>query len=163
VVRHHLEAFRATNTGRLVQLALGADLADHGKPCFNLTAEDLGIGPGACLLYPLGAKARAWAGGRPDLLVVPDGTWQQVRRLIRRVPGLRDLPRLELPASPDPPRCIRRRPAEGRCSTIEAVAQALAAWEDPAVPAALLRLYDRLGARMDEARGPRTQRSPGSR
>ncbi|MFH1463141.1 MAG: DTW domain-containing protein [Pseudomonadota bacterium] len=154
VVRHCIEAFRATNTGRLVRLALeGADLVDHGRPSHLLTAEDLAIPAGACLLFPAEEDAPVWPGGRPALLVVPDGTWPQARRMVRRVPGLADLPRLALPPGPEPERRIRRSPREGARSTLEAVAHALALWEEPGVAEALLRLYDRLGVRMDEAKG----------
>jgi DTW domain-containing protein YfiP len=156
VVRHCIEAFRTTNTGRLVCLALaGADLVDHGRPEFSLKEDDLAIPPGACLLFPAEGGAPLWTGGCPTLLVVPDGTWPQARRMVRRVPGLATLPRLSLPPAPEDARPIRRRPRVGARSTLEAVAGALALWEDPEVPAALLRLYERLGRRMDEARGPR--------
>jgi DTW domain-containing protein YfiP len=156
VVRHCLEAFRATNTGRLVHLALrGADLVDHGRPEFPLTEADLASPPGACLLFPAEEGTPNWTGERPSLLVVPDGTWPQARRMVRRVPGLAALPRLALPPAPAPARRIRRSPRQGARSTLEAVAHALALWEAPEVPAALLGLYDRLGVRMDEARGPR--------
>jgi DTW domain-containing protein YfiP len=154
VVRHKNECWRATNTGRLVQLAIeGSTLVDHGHKDFRIQREDLPLGPRACLLYPhQDDGAPRWDGGRPDVLIVPDGTWSQVRRMVRRVPGLAQLPRLELPPGPQPPRRIRKAPHPGARSTIEAVAAALALWEPPPTAQRLLTLYDVLARRMDEAR-----------
>jgi len=155
VVRHWFESHRLTNTGRLVQLALeGAELADHGRKDFRLSAEALGLLPDSCLLFPAGDRgAPVWTGGRPGLLVVPDGSWAQARRMVKRLPGLAKLPRLELPPGPEPTRRIRRSPFPGGRSTLEAVADALALWEEPEVPKALRKLYDLLATRADEASG----------
>jgi DTW domain-containing protein len=154
VVRHKSERWRTTNTGRLVALALeGSELMDHGLADHRLEATDLPSGPGVCLLYPRQADdAPLWTGGRPDTLVVPDGSWAQARRMIRRLPGLAALPRLDLPPIPPPARRIRKSPTPAARSTIEAVAAALALWEPPEMGQALLDLYDRLAERMDEAR-----------
>lgn len=159
VVRHWLEAWRTTNTGRLVALALeDASIIDHGKKGHRLEPDDLPSGPGTCLLYPQqGDAAPSWTGTKPSVLVVPDGSWAQARRMVRRLPGLASMPRLDLPPAPPPARRIRRSPAPGARSTIEAVAGALALWEAPETPQALLDLYDLLAQRMDQARygGPR--------
>ena len=154
VVRHRSETWRTTNTGRLVALALeGAELMDHGYRDHRLEAEDLPSGPGVCLLYPhQGDGAPRWTGGCPERLVVPDGSWAQARRIVRRVPGLAQLPRLELPPAPPPARRIRKSPTPAARSTLEAVAAALGLWEPPEMTQALLALYDRLAERMDEAR-----------
>jgi DTW domain-containing protein YfiP len=156
VVRHWYESWRTTNTGRLVHLALeGSDLIDHGHKDYRLTPEDLPLPPRSCLLFPrLDDDAPAWAGGVPELLVVPDGSWSQARRMVRRVPGLAALPRLELPegAAPSPARRIRKSPRPAARSTLEAVAAALALWEPPATSEALLALYDLLAERIDQAR-----------
>jgi DTW domain-containing protein YfiP len=156
VVRHWYESWRTTNTGRLVHLALdGSDLLDHGHKDHRLEAADLPLGPRSCLLFPLqGDEAPRWTDGVPEVLIVPDGSWSQARRMVRRVPGLATLPRLELEggSAPTPARRIRRRPNPQACSTLEAVAAALARWEPDATSQALLALYDRLAERMDEAR-----------
>ena len=157
VLRHWYEGHRTTNTGRLVALALdGAQLIDHGMPGFRLDERDLSLPPDTCLLFPIeGSEAPPWSGGRPRCLLVPDGSWPQARHLVRRLPGLSALPRLELPPAPAASRRIRRSPFAGGRSTLEAVAAALAHWEPPETARALLELYDALGRRMDEARGPR--------
>mgnify|MGYP002639644892 CR=1 FL=1 len=164
VVRHWNESWRTTNTGRLVALALeGAELIDHGQKHYRLEAADLPAGPGTCLLYPAqGDDAPVWTGGRPSVLVVPDGTWSQARRMVRRLPGLAQLPRLDLQvdAVPLPARRIRRSPTVSARSTIEAVAGALALWEPPETAQALLDLYDLLARRMDQARYGIQDREP---
>ncbi len=157
VVRHWVESWRATNTGRLVHRAVeGTVLVDHGRPGFVLEQGDLPLVDGACLLFPeTDSAAPPWTGGCPELLVVVDGTWSQARRMVRRVPGLAQLPRLSLPPGAEPPRRIRRSPFPGARSTIEAVAAALSLWEPPETGRALLDLYEVLAQRMDLARGPR--------
>ncbi len=154
VLRHWYESWRTTNTGRLVALAIqGAELIDHGQKEHRLGPEDIPAGPGVCLLYPAqGDDAPVWTGGCPDVLVVPDGSWGQARRLVRRLPGLAALPRLDLPPGPPPKRRIRKSPTPAARSTIEAVSAALALWEPPETAQALLTLYDRLAERMEEAR-----------
>jgi DTW domain-containing protein YfiP len=155
VVRHWYESWRITNTGRLLALAIeGCQLVDHGHREYRIQPGEIPTPPGTCLLYPLqGDEAPRWSGGRPQRIIVPDGSWAQARRMVRRVPGLWALPRLELPPGPEPARRIRRSPnAAARC-TIEAVATALALWEPPETAAALSSLYDRLAERIDLARG----------
>ena len=152
VVRHRNESWRTTNTGRLVALALeGCEIMDHGHRDHRLEPGDVPTGPGVCLLYPRrDDDVPLWTGGRPEVLVVPDGTWSQARRIVRRVPGLATLPRLELPPAPPPVRRLRKSPSpEARC-TIEAVAAALGKWGPPEHERALLDLYDLLAKRMDK-------------
>ncbi len=65
----------------------------------------------------------------PITLVVVDGTWWQTRKVVRQNPVLAALPRYAfLPKSPGEYR-IRKEPAEGCVSTIEALAYVLGALE----------------------------------
>lgn len=68
-------------------------------------------------------------------LVVPDGTWGQTRRWMRRDHRLRGLTQLALPTGLPPSVYALRRatPGEGHLCTLEAVAHALAALGQPAV------------------------------
>ncbi|MBI3271541.1 MAG: DTW domain-containing protein [Planctomycetes bacterium] len=97
------------------------------------------------LLYP-GPKALELAEARlerPLTLIVVDGTWRQVRRLLTRNPSLARLPQLRFtPPRPSAYR-IRREPAPDYVATIEALAHVLGALEgDPERFAALLRPFD---------------------
>lgn len=154
IVRHRVERHRGTNTGRLVYLALaGSRLLDHGVEGHPLQAADL-PGPGAWLLHPE-PPARPQPEPPPQgpgTLLVLDGTWNQVRRMARRLPGVGRLPRITLTTpAPNRPR-IRRPPFPEARSTLEAVAEALVPWEGEATRDALLELYDRLVRGQSEAR-----------
>ncbi len=90
---------------------------------------------------------------RPALLVVPDGTWRQARRMVSRSEELRALPRLslkDLPVSPSL-RCA----LPGRSSTISAVAQALGMLDGPDVEAALRSVQTMFVERTLKMRGLR--------
>jgi len=98
----------------------------------------------AVLLYP-GAGARDAVASPPTTpvtLIVVDGTWSNTKKVLRENPELAALGRYALsPTSPSEYR-IRSEPKTGYVSTIEAIAQVLAAWEpDGARFEALLRPF----------------------
>jgi len=137
VLRHASEIPRVTSTARWAALALGAEVIDYGLPG---RAPELGalVAPGAALLFPTPRSPQVPL-PRPRLLVVPDGTWQQARRMVQRVPALRALPRLALATAPAVAR-IRRAPPGGM-STLEAIGAALAALGEDEAAARLSALH----------------------
>lgn len=164
VVMHQRELAKVTNSGRLVALALqDARLVLHGQPGPPTRVDGL-ADPArrACVLFPADdapplSREDAQADGRPLTLVVPDGTWRQAQRMVRRIPALAALPRRSLPPGP-PSRYRLRSAAPGRLSTCEAVSRALALIEGPGPADALSELFDvlvsaALAARAGE--GPR--------
>ncbi len=107
----------------------------------------------AVLLYPgpdaivLGTERAREELREPLLLVVIDGTWPQSKKVLKENPWLLDLPRVALvPPEPSEYR-IRREPREDFVSTLESVAQALAALEDE--PARFEALYAPFRAMVD--------------
>jgi DTW domain-containing protein YfiP len=139
IVRHHLEEFRASNTGRLAHLALpNSELLDHGggRGSARLPALE-----GMWLLYPEGPVAEMPIVPPPRALVVLDATWSQARRMYRKLGALRGLPILRLPDAPMPAARLRESPAPGRVSTIEAIARALRLLEGDAVAEPLEQLF----------------------
>ena len=139
IVRHHLEIFRASNTGRLAHFALpNSELLDHGGAT---GAARLPALEGMVLLYPEGPVAEAPIVPAPRALVVLDATWSQARRMYRKMEALRGLPLLRLPDAPMPAARLRESPAPGRVSTIEAIARALRLLEGDAVAAPLEQLF----------------------
>jgi DTW domain-containing protein YfiP len=118
--------------------------------------------PGAALLFPgegatpVGAASHA----PPRTLVVVDGTWVQVEKMLAANPEIAALPRLALEGHESGYGELRREPAEGHLSTAEAVAHALGALEgDPARFAPMIAAFRRMVAlQLEVARGPR--RSP---
>jgi DTW domain-containing protein YfiP len=136
IVRHHLEIWRASNTGRLAHLALpNSEIVDYGgERALALPPLD-----GAWLLWPDGdAPVGAPA---PKQLVVLDASWSQARRMYRKLSALRGLPVLRLPDAPMPTARMRESPGPGRVSTIEAIARALRVIEGEAIAKPLETLF----------------------
>jgi DTW domain-containing protein YfiP len=158
IVRHHLEAHRSSNTGRLAGLALpNSEIIDHGaragvaslpglagegSPLAGSGAEwRRGVFDDAWLIYPGGEPLRECPSPPPRTVIVLDATWSQARRMYRKLPGLRGLPLLTLPVRPIPIARLRASPAPGMVSTIEAIAGALRLLEGEPVAAALEALF----------------------
>jgi DTW domain-containing protein YfiP len=150
VVMHVKELPKVSNTARLLPMALtDGRLVLHGCPGPPTQVDGLAdparqtyvLFPGAGA-RPL-SRAELAADGRPVTLVVPDGTWRQAQRIVRRVPAVVPLPRRCLPEGP-PSRYRLRSAAPGRLSTCEAVGRALGLLEGPAVEAELMALFDAL-------------------
>jgi DTW domain-containing protein YfiP len=136
IVQHPREARLAICSAWLTRVALenaelhrGVRFDAHPRLC------EVARAPGTALLFPgEGAiPAGALAGEPPRTLVVVDGTWLQAEKMLLANPALAALPRLTLaPGHESGYGALRREPAEGHLSTIEAVAHALGALElDP--------------------------------
>lgn len=151
ILRHASEIPRLTSTARWAALALpGSAIVDYALPGAPLDPSRLGL-EGAWVLFPSSAETPPGE-CRPTRIVVPDGTWQQARRMMQRVPALQRLPRLSLPPAVPAPR-LRRPPRPGGMSTIEAIAGALGYLGHDAAAARLLRLHDDAVERASRLRG----------
>ena len=145
LLQHPSEVGHALNTARLAALGLanaelrvGEDFSD-----LDLSGEDAWLlfpGEGALELAELAARPTP----RPRLLVVPDGTWRKARKLLHLNPNLAALPRVVLPQGLSSRYRLRKAPAEGALSTIEAIVHALDALDAPQSHAALLRPFEAL-------------------
>ncbi len=90
---------------------------------------------------------------RPIRLIVPDGTWRQARRMVRRVAGLAKVPRVTLPEGlVSKYRLRKRRPTGGMC-TFEAISEALCLLEGPQLYAPLVHVLSRFVERLLWHRG----------
>jgi DTW domain-containing protein YfiP len=139
IVRHHLERWRSSNSGRLAHLALpNSEIIDHGGAAGVAVLPALA---GAWLVFPEGAPADVAPEPPPGQLIVLDATWSQARRMFRKLGALRGLPILRLPDAPMPAARLRESPSPGRVSTIEAIAGALRLIEGEAVAAPLEALF----------------------
>lgn len=155
IVRHVSERDKPSNTGALTALVLGATRIDYGLagPPLDLTGQ-LGLAPR--LLLPRGSHRLDEA---PSTLVVLDGTWSQVRSMRARIDPLQRVSVLSLPEGPTRTR-MRRGPAGGGQSTMEAVAQALELLGEPEPAQTLRVLYDELVRRWMALRFGREPVSP---
>ena len=126
IVQHRRESFHPFNTARIVRLALQNStlVVDHTQRI----SERLVVRSRAGLLYPGPAStllSKLPEGQRPEQLVVVDGTWHQVKTLVRDVAAIRNLPQYRLaPTEPSNFR-IRLEPNAAALSTVEAVVAAL--------------------------------------
>lgn len=151
---HRFELWKTSNTGRLASRVLShCDLrirGDRSCPPEPIRAER------KLLLFPSeGARELrpedGWVPG--TVLVVPDGTWGQARRLARREPDLADAEAVVLPPGASSRYRLRLQAGEGMLSTFEAVARALGILEGPAVEDPMVEVFDRFVDRMMKVRG----------
>jgi DTW domain-containing protein YfiP len=149
IVRHVLESWKTTNTGRLAALALqNSTLVEHGLP-FETVPPPTDLSA-AWLLFP--DPRPSTPANRPDCLVVLDGTWAQTKRMIQRIPWLRGLPRLSL-SSERPIDGLRRPPSPHAMSTLTAMARATAHLEGADAAAKLDALHHEFVARVRALKG----------
>lgn len=149
VVTHFLEACKTTNTARLVPLTLrGGEVRIRGAPGLPLDLTDLeDPSRQALLLYPA-AGARVLddeflrADPRPKTLVVPDGTWRQAGKTVRREVFLRRLPTVVLPPGPPSRYRLRAQHDPRGLATFEAVARALGVLDGPEVQERLEDVFE---------------------
>lgn len=79
---------------------------------------------------------------RPITLVVPDGSWRQASKVVRREPALTQAQCVTLPDLGPSRYKLRREPKPGGLSTFEAIARALKIIEGPKVYHQLETLFD---------------------
>jgi DTW domain-containing protein YfiP len=151
VLRHAAERNKTTSSVRWAALALGCPVIDYAATPAPFDPGQLDLG-GAWLLFP-GADPTPPPAIPPRTLLVPDGTWQQARKMVLRQPALRALPRLTLGPGPPRPRLRRPHQPEGM-STLEAMAAALELCGEPQPAAQLRAVYDAAVRRTELLRGP---------
>lgn len=152
LLRHASERPRPTNSGRWAALALeSARLVDYAVPGRAPDLSALGE-PGTVVLFP--SPHAPLLVPPPRQVVVLDATWAQARRMLQRIPALRALPRLPLPATATAPvRPMRRPTVGGGVSTLEAIAGALALLGEREAARSLTALHETALARGWRLRG----------
>jgi DTW domain-containing protein YfiP len=127
VLQHPREARVAKSTGSLLPLALDNARLLRGE-ALDLALQPVldGGGPGRLgLLFPEGATPITEAPATLSCLLVPDGSWAQVRRILAASPRLARVPRYALPPGSEGDYRIRKPQGPGRLSTLEATVAAL--------------------------------------
>ena len=141
VIRHGREAWKVTNTARMApHLLPSCTLVDYGMPGPAFDEPRLRE-PRTWLLFPEG-EPPAEGEELPEQLVVLDGSWQQARRMMQRIPELRGMPRLSLAKPVLERRAMRKQVLEDGMSTLEAIAAAVAFLEGEEKGEALFRFND---------------------
>lgn len=133
---HENEPGRASNTSRLIQQLLPHHtqtfIWQRTEPPQPLLAMLQNQHYQPWLLFPADRpnlqprqKTYQQEDGKTPLIIVPDGTWKEVRKIVRKSPWLNDLPLLAF----DPDRrtryTLRRNPDEDHLCTAETVAEVL--------------------------------------
>ncbi|HQP33940.1 MAG TPA: tRNA-uridine aminocarboxypropyltransferase [Polyangiaceae bacterium] len=162
IVVHAFELHKTSNTARLARRVLSrCELRVHGGrdpiAAPALPARRL-------LLFPAEGARELCADDARDgstVLVVPDGTWGQARRMMRRDPVLIGAEPVTLPPGPASSYSLRRAREQGMLSTYEAVARAMGILEGPTVERAMLEVFDRFVERMLALRGARGGQTAG--
>lgn len=166
ILQHPDEQRHALNTARLAALGLQNGELRVTELIDAALASDLQDGH-SWLLFP-GEDARPLASlaelPGPQRLVVPDGSWRKARKLLHLNPVLAALPRVCLPEGLVSRYRVRKAPAEGALSTIEAIVTALNLLEGAGRFDALLSPFEALIDAQIQAMGVETyQRNHGSR
>lgn len=158
LIIHRAEDRKPTNTGRLASECLvNSEVVvrgheDRPTPPFAWAADERPL-----LLFPhedatpLAALPRDDT--KRDVLVVPDGNWRQASRVRNRVPGLKEITCVSLPAAEPSLYRLRFEAHPAGLATLEAVARALAVLEGEDVARAMLRPFHAMVERTLWARG----------
>lgn len=148
ILQHPDESKHPLNTARLAALGLLKAELWVGESFPQLT-EQLQMVDLAFLLFP----AQAQSVIQPlapipteltSLLIVPDGTWRNVRKIIKTNPLLSALPHLDLPAAEPSQYRVRKARETAAVSTIEAIVRALSNLEPEHEFSALLKPFNAL-------------------
>ena len=154
ILQHPSETAHALNTARLAALGLhNAELVvgEH----VSLPADERDnylLFPGADAV-PLESLASCDA---PLRLIVPDGTWKKASKMLHLNPALATLPRVSLPPGLVSRYRLRKAPAPGALSTLEAIVTALNKLEGEGRFDLLLRPFEALIEAQIAAMGPET-------
>lgn len=160
ILRHFKEELKTSNSARLAKLMLErCTLVDVGGSCPPVDPALLSQERTWLLFPPSGVGETTTIQPLPSplppvrTLVVPDGTWAQVRRMVRRLPGLAELPRLAMPGPQRASLRLRTPPSDWAMATIEAIAAALDVLESPALGTALDQAFGEFVRRSHRHRG----------
>lgn len=148
LVLHYREQQQTSNTGHLLHLALpNSEVRIYGDFNAPMPTEDLAPEDHQTYVLFPGPEARELSldelrrDGRPVNLILPDGTWRQSSRMMRRCEPLRQLPARLLPPGPPSAYQLRRAEQPERISTFEAGARALGLLEGPQVQGPLEEIF----------------------
>jgi len=142
---HHVETIKSTNTGRLLaRMLAGTSVRVLGAPD-RAPPAPLPEGP-RLLLFPEESApvlSADMAGSEPPLLLVPDGTWRQARRMCSRDPDAKKALAVRLPeGAPTRYSGLRQSERPGALSTIEAAARALGILEGEEIEARIMAAFE---------------------
>lgn len=160
IIMHHREKHLTSNTAKLATLTLSnAQIFQRGLPETPFSLEHLNLGPGVLPLYLFPDEDALELNEEfllnhpgPFHLIVPDGTWNQAKKVRRREPGLSDIMCVKLSESVKGEYKLRRGVREDGVCTFEAIAYALLVLENKTVSDDLLRQFRIMNNRVAKSR-----------
>lgn len=157
VLQHPDESKHPLNTARLAVLGLQNAELWIGESFPQLT-EQLKQVEATFLLFPSQEQSRIQPlapipAALNSLLIVPDGTWRNVRKIINTNPVLSTLPHLSLAAAQPSQYRVRKAREAAAVSTVEAIVRALTSLEPEGEFLALLRPFNALIEQQIQAMG----------
>ena len=160
ILMHTCEEVLTTNTARLAAKALtNSEVRIHGRRDERMSSDGL-VQPGktSLLLYPSSRAVELTADfasrlSGPVNLIVPDASWRQTKKFVRRAPGLVGIPHVKLPPGPLSEYYLRAQPSDQDLCTLEAIARAIGILECRAAQADLETLLRVLVERTLWSRG----------
>ncbi len=132
ILMHTCEEVLTTNTARLTAKALtNSEIRIRGRRDERMSFDGL-TQPGqiSLLLYPspisveLSPEFASRLSG-PVNLIVPDASWRQTKKFVRREPGLVGIPHVRLPPGPLSEYRLRAQQYDQNLCTLEAIARAI--------------------------------------
>lgn len=160
IIMHHREKHLTSNTAKLATLTLSnAQIYQRGLPEDPFSLEQLNLEEGVLPLYLFPDEDAVLldenfltAHPGPYHLIVPDGTWNQAKKVRRREPGLSDLLCVKLSDNVKGEYKLRNSVrADGVC-TFEAVIHAMEVLENKEVAVDLFRQFRLLNDRVAKSR-----------
>ena len=132
ILMHTCEEVLTTNTARLTAKALtNSEIRIRGRRDERMSFDGLRR-PGqiSLLLYPSPISVEltpdfASRLSGPVNLIVPDASWRQTKKFVRREPGLVGIPHVRLPPGPVSEYRLRAQPSDQNLCTLEAIARAI--------------------------------------
>jgi DTW domain-containing protein YfiP len=164
ILMHTAEEVLTSNTARLAAKALvNSEIRYHGRKTERMSTAGL-IAPDreSLLLFPspyaeeLNAEFVAKL-TRPATLIVPDGSWRQAQKMVRRDPVFAEIRHLKLPPGPASIYKLRIQPDPFGLCTLEAIARSLGIVESVAAQTELEALLRVMVVRTLWSRGALTR------
>jgi len=170
LIRHRLEQWKTTNTGRLADAALlNCQLCEYGTRTEPPSPEpDWGPPTRRYLFYPRQggpppiSPADLRGLDEPATIVVLDGTWSQTRKMARTLPQLEGIPSVVLPDDAVPRFSLREETFGGGLATLDAMAWLIESTEGSEVAQPLNQLYKTFVERVLASRGTPLEPDVGS-
>lgn len=172
LIMHQTETHKPTNTGRVALRTLqNSELFVRGLESGPVSLASLADPERRTLiLFPSDdavelTREFVESDPRPITLAVPDGTWGQARRAVRREPELQAATRVIAPAGPPSRYLLRKEHEDHGLATIEAIARAFGVLEGPHVQEELERIFDLMVSRtmLTRQMPPTRPRAPGEK